>query len=55
MPRWGSGGARTTVPTVDNLEALRPLFLRINSPPDYIELVFVSDARFAALEECQRA
>ena len=26
---------RTTVPTVDNLEPLRPLFLRINSPPDY--------------------
>ena len=36
--------------TMDNLE-LRPLFLRANSPPDYIVQVFFSDARLTALEE----
>ena len=46
---------RTTVPTVDNLEALRPLFLRANSLPTYIEQVFFSNAHLAALEECQGA
>ena len=36
---------QTTVPqaTVDNLDALRPLFLRANSPPSYIEQVFFSN------------
>ena len=46
---------RTTVPTVDNLEALRPLFLRANSLPTYIEQVFFSNAHLATLEECQGA
>ena len=41
---------RTTMLTMDNLE-LRPLFLRANSPPDYIVQVFFSDARLTALEE----
>ena len=50
--RWR---ARITVPTEDNLEVFRPLFLRINSPPDYIEQVFFSDVRLAALDECQGA
>ena len=43
------------VPTVDNLDALKPLFLRANSPPAYIEQVFFSNERLAALEECQGA
>ena len=46
---------QTTASTVDNLEALRQLFLRANSPPAYIEQAFFSDARLAALELCQGA
>ena len=41
------------VPTVDNLDALRPLFLRANSLTAYIEQVLFANECLAALEECQ--
>ena len=44
---------RTMVPTVDNLDALRPLFLRANSLTAYIEQVLFANECLAALEECQ--
>ena len=43
------------VPTVDNLDALRPHFLRANSPTAYIEQVLFSNECLSALEECQGA
>ena len=49
-PMWRE---RTTVPTVDNLDALGPLFPRANSLSHCNARLFFSDARLAALEECQ--
>ena len=46
---------RTIFPTVETLEALRPLFIRAQADPEYVSKVFFSDAGLLALEECQGA